>query len=56
MIGYCGGAYGEAVVKGEGGSSKITKGESVVMPANLGEYSIENVGGGCKMLEITGKF
>ena len=47
---------GEAVVKGEGGSSKITKGESVVIPAYLGEYSIENVGGGCKMLEITGKF
>jgi hypothetical protein len=37
-------------------SIKIAKGESAVVPAYLGEFSVENIGGNCRLLEITGKF
>ena len=47
---------GEATITGGGGTAKVLKGESIVVPAYLGEYSVENIGGNCRLLEITGKF
>lgn len=47
---------GEAVVSCENGTEKIVKGESIVIPAYLGEYTIQNNGANCHLLEISGKF
>jgi mannose-6-phosphate isomerase len=38
------------------GSEKINRGETILIPAHLGEYSVIPEGAGCRMLEITGKY
>jgi len=47
---------GEAIFKGSWTSEKIVKGETLLIPAYLGEYSIDCISDSCQLLEITGKF
>ena len=54
IIYFC--VEGEAIVSCENGTEKIVKGESIVIPAYLGEYTIQNIGANCHLLEISGKF
>ncbi|PKP43174.1 MAG: hypothetical protein CVT93_00910 [Bacteroidetes bacterium HGW-Bacteroidetes-10] len=46
---------GEAIVKGGTGEARIMRGECVVVPAYLGEYTLEKASPECRLLEITGK-
>jgi mannose-6-phosphate isomerase len=50
IIYFC--TNGECIVKGGGVSEILKKGENILIPAGMGEYSIE---GKCTLLEITGK-
>ncbi|MDX9782692.1 MAG: class I mannose-6-phosphate isomerase [Bacteroidales bacterium] len=46
---------GEAIIKGGNGEVSIMRGECAIIPANLGEYTIEKATPKCRLLEITGK-
>lgn len=46
---------GEAIIKGGNGEVSIMRGECAIVPANLGEYTIEKATQTCRLLEITGK-
>jgi len=46
---------GEAIVKGGAGEARLMRGECAVVPANLGEFTIEKATPECRLLEITGK-
>ncbi len=43
---------GESIIKGGGVSERIKKGENILIPAGMGEYTLE---GDATLLEITGK-
>ena len=47
---------GEATFKGPESSEKIAKGETILIPAYMGKYSIDRSSIPCRLLEITGKF
>ena len=47
---------GEARINGNGVSEKIVKGETLLIPAYMGEYSIERISEKCDLLEVTGKY
>ncbi len=53
IIYFC--ANGEAIFTGNESSEKIAKGETILIPAYMGEYSIEKGLDNCQLLEITGK-
>lgn len=46
---------GEAIIRGGNGEVSLKRGECTVVPAYLGEYTIEKVTQKCHLLEITGK-
>lgn len=46
---------GEAKITTESSVEKIVKGETILIPASMGEYTIEKNSALCKLLEITGK-
>ena len=46
---------GEAIIRGGNGDVSIMRGECAIIPANLGEYTIEKATQTCRLLEVTGK-
>jgi mannose-6-phosphate isomerase len=46
---------GEAIIRGGNGEVSIKRGECAIVPAYLGEYTIEKATPTCRLLEITGK-
>lgn len=46
---------GGAIITGPKSSEKIVRGETILIPATMGEYTIEKTGAVCQLLEITGK-
>lgn len=47
---------GEAQINGNGVSEKIIKGETILIPAYMGEYTIAKISDNCQLLEVTGKY
>ena len=47
---------GHVTFTSKNGSEKINRGETILIPANLGEYSVIPEEAGCRLLEITGKY
>ncbi|MFA6335037.1 MAG: type I phosphomannose isomerase catalytic subunit [Bacteroidales bacterium] len=48
-------AEGGAIISGKESSEKIVKGETMLIPAYMGEYTIEKNTANCQLLEIIGK-
>lgn len=46
---------GEAIIKGGDGEVSLMRGECVILPASIGEYTIEKATPSCHLLEITCK-
>jgi mannose-6-phosphate isomerase len=46
---------GEAIIRGGNGEVSIKRGECAIVPAYLGEFTIEKATPTCRLLEITGK-
>ncbi|MFA5850383.1 MAG: type I phosphomannose isomerase catalytic subunit [Bacteroidales bacterium] len=47
---------GKARINGNGVSENIIKGETILVPAYMGEYTIEKVSDKCQLIEVTGKY
>lgn len=47
---------GSAIVSSTNGSETVSRGDSILIPANLGEYTITPEEPGCRLLEVTGKY
>ncbi len=46
---------GEAIIKGGDGVVSLMRGECAILPAYIGEYTIEKATPSCHLLEIIGK-